>query len=80
VFGYDVPAIFSCKGTAELHVSGYYQPGPPDSDDENMDMDGMDGMEGMDGMGGMYDGEDDDDDEMSPETQVRNPLVYRGFN
>jgi hypothetical protein len=47
VFGYDVPASFSCTGKGELHVSGYYQPGPLEDDDE-MDEYGEYGEEGED--------------------------------
>lgn len=37
VFGFDVPATFSTTGDGEVHLSGYYQPGPDDGEDEEGD-------------------------------------------
>jgi len=61
VFGFDVPSKFFITGNGEVHLSGYYQPGPQDDDD----------MEGYPDMDEEDDEDEDEDDEEEPEEESK---------
>lgn len=60
VFGYDVPVAFVSEGKGEVYLSGYYQPGPEEDDENDYDMDDEDDE---DEEGSEDDDEDEEDDE-----------------